>query len=77
MTLLPCSLERLNTVISWCLILHKRARHILAELLDLLDLGGQVVGEGVLQGLDNQIKLAFRTSLVESEEHHTLVLAEE
>lgn len=60
MTLLPCSLKRLNTVISWCLILNKRARHILAELLNLLDLGGQVVGEGVLEGLDNQIKLAFR-----------------
>lgn len=60
MTLLPCSLKRLNTMISWCLTLNRRARHILAELLDLLDLGGQVVGEGVLEGLDNQTKLAFR-----------------
>ena len=34
--------------------------HLLVDAIDLgLDLGGQVVGEGVLQGLDNQIKLAF------------------
>lgn len=60
MTLLPCSLRRLDTMISCCLISNHRARHILAELLDLLDLGGKVVGEGVLEGLDNQFKLAFR-----------------
>jgi hypothetical protein len=38
----------------------KGASHILAELLDLLDLGGQVVGEGVLEGLNNETRLAFR-----------------
>lgn len=59
MTLLPCSLKRLNTMISCCLILNTRAHHILAELLDLLDLGGQVVGEGVLERLDNETRLAF------------------
>lgn len=60
MTLLPCSLKQLDTMISCCLISTQRARHILAELLDLLDLGGQVVGEGVLEGLNNETRLAFR-----------------
>lgn len=53
MTLLPYSLTQLDATISYCFNLNRMARHILAELLNLLDLGGQVVGEGVLEGLDN------------------------
>lgn len=31
------------------------AEDLLAELLDLLDLGGQVVGEGILKGLSEEV----------------------
>lgn len=46
-------------MVSYCFNFKYRARHILAELLDLLDLGGQVIGEGVLEGLGDSTKLAF------------------
>jgi hypothetical protein len=39
---------------------------ILAELLDLLDLGGQVVGKGVLQGLSKHVSNSIELPEAES-----------
>lgn len=48
MTLLPCSLQR---DVNDCCGARGRGRYVLAELLDLLDLAGELVGEGLLQRL--------------------------
>lgn len=44
------------------LCLEGRGNDILAELLDLLDLGGQVVGKGVLEGLSKHISNSIEAS---------------
>ena len=48
MTLLPCSLQ---SAVNDCREACRGTICVLAELLDLLDLAGQLVGEGLLQRL--------------------------
>jgi hypothetical protein len=48
MTLLPCSLRY---DVSDCCGARGSDRNVLAELLDLLNLAGELVGEGLLQRL--------------------------
>jgi hypothetical protein len=70
MTVLPYSLMRLSAL----RFRIGTARHILAELLNLLDLGRELVGEGVLQGLDDSMLALIRSFLGG---YRTLALAEE
>lgn len=51
---------------------------ILAELLDLLDLGRQALGESLLQGLMGSVSISIELDkLDQSRQQHTLTLAEE